>query len=263
MLDLGDVVESLEGRYVTAEDVGTGTERHDVDRPSAPRTSSACLPSWAGPAIQARSPRAASRRRCERRCERRSERRPGRSSASAWSGSGHVGARLAERLAAAGAELSVSDIDPAKRELAAPARRDWVEPEDAIGAECDVLAPCALGGAIDAASARAAALRRSSAARRTTCSPTSGWRTSCRARDPLRARLHRQRRGPDQRLRGAAFACPRRLDSLVDGIGEALGRVLRRAREEAGQTPARGRARGGQAPPRGRRRHRRPATLSA
>src|SRR3954467_10553411 len=26
MLDLGDLVESLEGRYVTAEDVGTGTE---------------------------------------------------------------------------------------------------------------------------------------------------------------------------------------------------------------------------------------------
>src|SRR5204862_6345244 len=26
MLDLGDIVESLEGRYVTAEDVGTGAE---------------------------------------------------------------------------------------------------------------------------------------------------------------------------------------------------------------------------------------------
>jgi leucine dehydrogenase len=49
MLDLGDVVESLGGRYITAEDVGTGTEDMAAIRPSgsvrsARRSRSACSP---------------------------------------------------------------------------------------------------------------------------------------------------------------------------------------------------------------------------
>jgi leucine dehydrogenase len=68
-------------------------------------------------------------------------------------GMGHVGASLAERLARAGAELVVTDIDPARREDAERLGARWIEPGDAIDADCDVLAPCALGGAIDEGSA--------------------------------------------------------------------------------------------------------------
>jgi leucine dehydrogenase len=66
-------------------------------------------------------------------------------------GMGHCGDQLVRRLVAAGADVAVADIDPAKRSCAAELGAEWVEPADAIAAECDVLAPCALGGVIDTA----------------------------------------------------------------------------------------------------------------
>jgi leucine dehydrogenase len=66
-------------------------------------------------------------------------------------GLGHVGSKLAWRLADAGAELAVSDIDSGKRRLASELEAEWIEPSKEMLAECDLLAPCALGGAIDAA----------------------------------------------------------------------------------------------------------------
>src|SRR5947209_5922207 len=65
-------------------------------------------------------------------------------------GLGHVGGALAERLARAGARLTVTDIDPAKRALAERLEAEWVEPGDQFDVEADVLAPCALGGTLDA-----------------------------------------------------------------------------------------------------------------
>ena len=68
-------------------------------------------------------------------------------------GAGDVGYPLARDLAAAGARLLVSDVDAvrlerARRELGAVA----VPVERALETECDVLAPCAVGGVLDAAS---------------------------------------------------------------------------------------------------------------
>ena len=60
-------------------------------------------------------------------------------------GLGAVGARLASLLADAGAEVLASDVDPAR---AAGYRA--VAPEDVIGTECDVYAPCAVGGVLTA-----------------------------------------------------------------------------------------------------------------
>ena len=68
-------------------------------------------------------------------------------SASSASGTSAAGSR---RLLAAGAELIVTDVEPASarsRRSSAP----LVDPREAIAGRCDVLAPCALGGAIDAA----------------------------------------------------------------------------------------------------------------
>ena len=53
LLDFGDAVESLEGRYVTAEDVGTGAADMAVIAERT-GTSSACRPREAVAAIQAR-----------------------------------------------------------------------------------------------------------------------------------------------------------------------------------------------------------------
>jgi leucine dehydrogenase len=67
-------------------------------------------------------------------------------------GLGAVGALLAQKLSAAGAEVLVSDID-AQRVAASGLQA--VDPAAVIGTECDVYAPCALGGTITATTVEA------------------------------------------------------------------------------------------------------------
>src|SRR5262245_6118229 len=148
MLDVGDVIDSLDGRYVTAEDVGTGTDDMAVIRERTDHVVG--LPIDSGGSgdpspITARGVESAIRASATHRYG------DGNLAGRRVSvvGLGHVGSHLAERLAADGAELAVTDIDPARRELAERLGARWLEPEDAPVAECEVLAPCALGGAID------------------------------------------------------------------------------------------------------------------
>ena len=66
-------------------------------------------------------------------------------------GLGRVGAALCRRLAAAGARLWVTDLDPDKRARAAAEYRAVpVEPGAIFDLDVDVFAPCALADAIDA-----------------------------------------------------------------------------------------------------------------
>ena len=148
MLDLGDVVESLDGRYITAEDVGTGTadmavigERtdHVVGLPESMGGSGDPSP------LTARGVEAAIRACCEHRFG--SPDLSGRSVCVI--GLGHVGSHLARRLAATGADVAGADIDPAKRRMAEVLGATWIDADAAITTPCDVLAPCALGGALD------------------------------------------------------------------------------------------------------------------
>ena len=65
-------------------------------------------------------------------------------------GLGQLGYRLAERLAAAGARLTVADVDPGRAERAASALGATVVPAEAIVAvEADVFSPNAAGSVID------------------------------------------------------------------------------------------------------------------
>ncbi|MCQ4347638.1 amino acid dehydrogenase [Pseudomonas stutzeri] len=65
-------------------------------------------------------------------------------------GLGHVGFALAEHLAAAGARLLVSDIDEGRLALAVERLGARPVAADAlIGAPCDILVPCGLGGVIN------------------------------------------------------------------------------------------------------------------
>ncbi len=69
-------------------------------------------------------------------------------------GVGHVGSSLALRLADAGADVLVTDIDPDRSErVAASVGGRSVEPEEALAIPCDVLAPCAQAQVITAADA--------------------------------------------------------------------------------------------------------------
>lgn len=66
-------------------------------------------------------------------------------------GLGHVGYALAELLHAAGAELLVSDLDPGRVRLAVEQMgAQPVSPEALLSTPCDILAPCGLGGVLNA-----------------------------------------------------------------------------------------------------------------
>jgi leucine dehydrogenase len=150
LLDFGDAVASLGGKYVTAEDVGTGAADMAV---IAERTSHVVgLPGERGGSgdpspVTARGVLAALRACLEHRFGDPSL----KDVRVCVIGAGHVGGRLARLLAGGGAEVMLTDIDPRRRALAEEIGATWVEPEDAILVECDVLAPCALGGVIEAA----------------------------------------------------------------------------------------------------------------
>jgi leucine dehydrogenase len=149
LLDFGDLVESLGGRYITAEDVGISPADLVVIRERTEHVTG--MPPDRGGSGDPSPFTALGVEAAMRACARErfgSPRLAGRRVA--ISGLGHVGSKLARRLALAGAELMVSDIDPEKRRVAAALDAEWLEPRDDLVAECDIVAPCALGGAIDA-----------------------------------------------------------------------------------------------------------------
>ena len=64
------------------------------------------------------------------------------------SGLGQVGGRLARALAAAGAQLTVTDVNLDKRELAEELGAEWVPVAVAHRVQADLFVPCALGGVL-------------------------------------------------------------------------------------------------------------------
>lgn len=65
-------------------------------------------------------------------------------------GLGNVGYHLVEYLAKEGAVLTVTDIDKEKvAKVAAQFSAKAVAPDEIVGAECDVFAPCAMGAVIN------------------------------------------------------------------------------------------------------------------
>src|SRR5207237_3748216 len=64
-------------------------------------------------------------------------------------GVGGVGGRLIELLAGAGATVVATDIDPRRLASLRDKGIQVVPPDSALGTECDVLAPCAVGGIIN------------------------------------------------------------------------------------------------------------------
>ncbi len=65
-------------------------------------------------------------------------------------GVGEVGARVARRLAAAGARLTLADAVTARaRAVAAETGAELVTPEEILGVVCDLLSPNAVGGILD------------------------------------------------------------------------------------------------------------------
>ena len=150
--DFGDAVQSLDGGYITAEDVGTSARDMEVIASatthvtglSRRRGGSGDPSPWTALGVEA-----AIRVCCERVFG--SESLAGRTIVVA--GLGHVGARVAKLCADGGATLLVTDIDRSKRTVADDTGARWIEPDEALECAADVFAPCALGGLLDHESA--------------------------------------------------------------------------------------------------------------
>jgi len=146
--DFGDTVDELNGKYVTAEDVGTSAKDMEtiaqqtkhVTGLSRRRGGSGDPSPWTALGVDA-----AIRASLERKLGSGDPK--GRTVV--VSGMGHVGAALAKLLARAGAELVVTDIDRSKKQLADQLGARWVTPARALTLSADVFAPCALGGVLD------------------------------------------------------------------------------------------------------------------
>ena len=145
----GRVVESLGGRYITSVDVGTGTADLDEMRRET-RWAVGVSPFLGGGGdpspITARGV-AVGIRSCLYHVGRDSSLHGRRV---AVQGAGKVGYHLASILSAAGAEVVVSDIDldNVGRTVSDHCVKTC-SPEDILELDCDVLAPCALGGVLD------------------------------------------------------------------------------------------------------------------
>jgi leucine dehydrogenase len=148
LLDFADTVDALQGRYITAEDVGTSSRdmaviaertRHVVGLARSRGGSGDPSP------LTALGVEYAIRACCERVFSSDSL----RDRTVCVIGLGHVGSRLATRCHRAGARLVVSDVDPARKRLAEQLGARWIAPERAAAADVEILAPCALGGLLD------------------------------------------------------------------------------------------------------------------
>jgi leucine dehydrogenase len=148
LLDFGDVVDSLQGRYITAEDVGTSSRDMSV---IAQRTRhvAGLARSRGGSGDPSPLTALGVQAAIEASCERAFADRSLSERTVCVIGLGHVGSRVAKRCARAGARLTVADVDERKRSLAEQLGARWITPAGALESEVDVLVPCALGGFLD------------------------------------------------------------------------------------------------------------------
>ncbi len=147
MLDLGDAVESLGGAYMTAEDVGTSAELMAI---VAERTEHVCgLPpekGGVGEPADATSEGVHASILATLDALYGSKDVVGRHLV--ISGLGQVGGRLATRLAAEGATLTLTDVNMGKKDLAESLGAQWVEVPSAHKIDADLFVPCGLGGVL-------------------------------------------------------------------------------------------------------------------
>ncbi|MFE6994337.1 Glu/Leu/Phe/Val dehydrogenase dimerization domain-containing protein [Microbacterium sp. NPDC057659] len=144
-LDLGDAVELLGGAYRTAEDVGSTTD--DMLTVSERTAHVVGLPQATGGSGEPAGPTSLG---VYASLQAVLSKLTGTASASGRrvtvSGLGQVGGRLAQRLADEGAVLTVTDINPARREFAASIGATWAEPGTEHLVPGDVFVPAGIGG---------------------------------------------------------------------------------------------------------------------
>ena len=150
LLHYGEIVTELRGRYRTACDMNTTSQDMDVVAETCPyvfgRTVGNGGSGTSAPATAVGVDHAI---RAALQMTFGSSDPGGRTVA--IQGVGAVGALLAAQLADAGAEVLVADVDGERAAaVAAAVGGRTVDPSSILAARCDVLAPCATGGVLDA-----------------------------------------------------------------------------------------------------------------
>jgi len=229
-LHVGELVERLGGRFNTGPDVGTGTQELSW---IAERTRFVTRPGGEGPGQLVDSTcegvvagMAATLRHIDGE-----EDWPRRTVV--VQGLGGVGRGVAARLRIRGARVLASDLDSERAaSVASEIDLELVDPATELDAECDVLAPCAMGGILHDLSIE-----------RLRCRVVAGGANNVLARSVHGDRLHE--RGilfaPDivitsgALIRGALFQLEGRREppeAIGGRIADCLAGILERAREE-------------------------------
>lgn len=146
----GRAVDSLGGQYWTAEDVGVSPS--DLENTRKTTRFVAGLEGHAAASGDPSPVTAEGVFRGVRLCVERALHRDLKGVHVAIQGVGHVGAYLAEKLHVAGAVLTIADVNQnALNAVAAKTGATIVSTDAIFDVQADVFAPCALGGAISAA----------------------------------------------------------------------------------------------------------------
>ena len=147
---LGRFIEGVGGRYITAEDAGTTMKDMEFIRMETSHVVgiSRALGGSGDPSpVTALGVFAGMRATVEERF--------GKSSLEgltvAVQGVGHVGYHLVSHLVRAGVKVFVTDVDKESlKKTTADYRVEVVAPEDIYSVDCDIFAPCAMGGIVNA-----------------------------------------------------------------------------------------------------------------
>jgi leucine dehydrogenase len=142
----GRFVESLGGRYITAEDVGTSTADMDYVHMETKNVT--------GLAGRSGDPSPVTAHGVFRAIQASAKEKWGSDDLSGRTisvqGAGHVGYFLSKELHEAGAKLIVTDIDAERvKTVVSEFGARAVSPDEIYGVQADIFAPCALGGIIN------------------------------------------------------------------------------------------------------------------
>jgi leucine dehydrogenase len=145
----GRFIEDLRGHYITAEDSGTGLEDMEIIRTQTTHVTG-IDPSHGGSGDPSPFTALGVRRGIEACVKFKLGKNDLQGIRVAVQGVGHVGYYLCKELHAAGAKLTVADVDKLKSERA---QREFgaavVDINEVAKVDCDVFAPCALGAGIN------------------------------------------------------------------------------------------------------------------
>lgn len=145
----GKFVDDLGGHYITAEDSGTGLEDMEVIR-TVTKHVTGVDQSRGGSGDPSPFTALGVRRGIEACVQHKLKKMDLKGVHVAVQGVGHVGYHLCKELHAAGAKISVADVDPLKAERAQREFGAEIVALDSIHRiQCDVYAPCALGSALN------------------------------------------------------------------------------------------------------------------